>query len=103
MKHVLALLVFVCFAAPAFADNPPPISAVQAAEAAQKVMDDLKLPKDIYIASVTLTHATLLGGDTYWLVKYSHPVPSEGTNDQEVGIKVRLDGSVARVVKHLGK
>ena len=101
MKY-LAALAFVLFACSAFADDVPAVSAAQAAAAAEKNMADRGVSKDIYIASITLAHPTLLGGgEAYWLVKYSHPIPYGPAKQQEIGIKVRMDGSVARLVKHL--
>ena len=64
---------------------------------------DRGLDKEIYIESVSLAHAAIFGGDTYWVVKYSHPIPAEGPNQHEIGIKVNMDGTVRRIVKNLGK
>jgi hypothetical protein len=44
----------------------------------------------------------MLGGEEFWLIKYSHPIPADGNNQQEIGIKVRMNGGVTRLVKHLG-
>lgn len=103
MKHFIALVFLCCLALPAFADNPPKLSARQALDAAQKTITDRGLDKEIYIASVSLTTATFLGGETFWVVKYSHPIPAEKPNQHETGIKVRMDGTVTRLVKTLGK
>ena len=102
MKHLVAL-VFLFFTVAAFADNPPAISAGQAFDAAEKSINDRGLGKEIYIESVTLTRTTMFGGENFWFVKYSHPIAAEGPNQHEVGIQVRMDGSVARMVKNLGK
>ena len=100
---LLVALVSLFFAVAAFADDIPAFSVRQALDAAEKNMSERGLPKEIYVASVTLSHATMFGGETYWLVKYSHPIPGEGPNQQEIGVKVRMNGSVTRLIKNLGK
>ena len=102
MKHLVALLCLF-FTVAAFADDIPAISAHQALDAAEKSMSDRGVAKDVYIASVSLTHSTMFGGEVYWLVKYSHPIPAEGPNQHEIGVKVRMNGGVTRLVKNLGK
>jgi hypothetical protein len=102
MKHLVAL-VALFFAVAAFADEIPAISARQALDAAEKSMSDRGFAKDVFVASVALTHSTVFGGETYWLVKYSHPIPAEAENQHEIGLKVRMNGSVTRLVKTLGK
>lgn len=102
MKH-LAALVILFFAVSAFAGDAPPVSARQALDAAEKSMSERGLDKDIYVASVSMTHSSMFGGESFWLVKYSHPIPADESNQQEIGIKVAMNGAVSRYVKILGR
>jgi hypothetical protein len=102
MKHLI-VLVSLFFAVAAFADDAPPVSARQALDAAEKNMQERGLGKDLYIESVSLSHALMFGGETYWLVKWSHPLPASTPNSHEIGLKVTMDGKIFRFVKALGK
>ena len=103
MKHLIAL-VSLFFAVAAFADEAaPPVSVRQALEAAEKNMQERGLGSDIYIESVSLSRALMFGGDAYWLVKWSHPLPASTPNSHEIGLKIMMDGKVYRLVKALGK
>jgi hypothetical protein len=102
MKHLVALVVLF-FAVAAFADDAPPLSARQALEAGEKSIHDRGLEKEIFVTSVSLAHATIMGGESYWFVKWSHPLPGNSPSEHEIGLKVRMDGSATRLVKNLGK
>lgn len=104
MKHIIALLFVCLFAIPAFADDQPAVTLRQALEAAEKSMNERGLGKDLYIDSVVLNRSAMFGGETYWFVKWSHPIPvPDEPGKREVGIKVRMDGSATRLVKSLIK
>ncbi len=99
MKHLVALVVLF-FAISAYADEAPAVSLHQALEIAEKSMNDRGLNKEIFIESVTLNRSAVFGGETYWLVKWSHPLVGD-SGKREIGIKVRMDGSATRLVKSL--
>ena len=98
MKQI-AVLIALLFVSSAFADTPPAISARQALDFAEQNMTDRGLGKELYIESVQLLKPALFNGETYWFVKWSHPIPATDPNKIEVGIKVRMDGRVTRLVK----
>jgi hypothetical protein len=102
MKHLVALAALFLTVS-AFADSAPPISARQALDIAEKNMNERGIGKDVYIVSVTFTHDSLLGGEAYWFVKWSHPIPATDQTKREVGIKVRMDGAATRLVKGFGQ
>jgi hypothetical protein len=39
---------------------------------------------------------------SYWFVAWSESVPGDKANQREVGVKVNMDGSAARLVKEPG-
>ena len=103
MKHLLALVFLFTFSVAAFADNPPPITALQALNTAQKSMTERGFDKEVFIESVTLNRAPILGGEEFWIIKYSHPVSLPGVAQQEVGLKIRMSGEITRLMHGLGK
>ncbi len=46
-----------------------------------------------HIVSVSLEADAFIGGKTSWIVRFSHPLLTDG--NREVGMRVRLDGSVS--------
>lgn len=101
MKYLVALLALFLVSFSAFAEEPPKpaISARQALDAAENYIKERGLQGDIYVESVTLTRSSMFGGETYWFVKWSHPLVASDPAKREVGIKMRMDGSVTRLVK----
>lgn len=100
VKHI-AVLAVLLFTVSAFADDAPApaISAHQALDLAEKNMNERGLGKEIYVESVTLTRPAIFGGETFWFIKWSHPIRATDPNKREIGIKVRMDGRTTRLVK----
>ena len=73
MKTIVALAVLL-FAGSVLADTPPPVTARQALDLAEQNMKDRGIGNEVWIESVTLVHEAILHGDTYWFVKWSHPL-----------------------------
>ena len=95
--HALAFLL-VAIAMPASADERPSLDAVRAA----KIASDYLATRGAnapFIVSVTLEKSALLHGQSSWVARWSRAIPADG--DQEVGLRVNLDGTTARLV--LGK
>ena len=50
-----------------------------------------------YVVSIALEADALLGGKSTWIVRFSHPISADGNS--EVGMRVKLDGTVSYLVK----
>ena len=100
MKTILCLLLFTFTSlAPLLAEDTPPVSAKQALDIAEKNLVDRNLTKEIYITSVTLTSSSLINNQSYWFVKWSHPIAASNPRNREIGIKVTMEGVATRLVK----
>jgi len=82
--------------------NPPPITARQALDIAEKNLAERGLDKKLYVVGVTLERTSMFSEKAYWLVKWSEPIPASNPSNREVGIKVNMDGSAVRLVKEPG-
>ena len=103
MKYVAALIALL-FTVTAFADEAaPPVSARQALDSAEKDMNERGLGKQVFVESVTLMRPPIFGGETFWFIKWSHPIPASAPGTREYGIKVRMDGRTTRLVKKVGQ
>jgi hypothetical protein len=105
MKTIFAAFLLFALAplAPLLADDAPPVTARQALDIAEKNLADRGLTKEIYIVSVAMQQSSLINSQTYWFVKWSHPIPASNPRDREVGIKVTMQGIATRLVKESGK
>ncbi len=79
------------------AGNAPALSAEKAAKLAADYLAQQRTDST-YIVAVTLESSTILGGTRSWMVRWSAPLRVEGNN--EIGLRVKMDGSVARVVEN---
>jgi len=50
-----------------------------------------------YVTSIVLEPDALLGGKLSWVVRWSHPILADGNT--EVGMRVKLDGSVSYIIQ----
>lgn len=104
MKTIFCLLLFALAPlVPLLADEAPPVSARQALDIAEKNLADRGLTKELYVYSVTLTQTSILNNQSYWFVKWSHPIPASNPRNREIGMKVTMEGVVTRLVKEPGK
>ena len=96
----ISLIALATFAAatPVFADERPQLDAVRAAKIATDYLATLGANAP-FIVSLTLEKSAILHGKSSWVARWSRAIPAEG--DQEVGLRVNLDGTTARLV--LGK
>ena len=94
---LIALATFA-LAMGASADERPRLDAVRAAKIASDYLatQGANAP---FIVSVTLEKSALLHGESSWVARWSRAIAADG--DQEVGLRVNLDGTTARLV--LGK
>lgn len=101
MKQIAAFVILL-FTAAAFADDAPPVTAKQAVDLADQSLTDRGLRSTIYIESVSIQRVSMFSGKNYWFVKWSHPIPAINPKNREVGMKVNMDGTCARLVKEPG-
>ena len=92
---LMALAAFVP-APVASAGDGPQLDAVRAAKIATDYLATLGSTAP-HIVSVTLEKSALLHGRLSWVARWSRAVEVEG--EKEVGLRVNLDGSTARLVE----
>jgi hypothetical protein len=68
-------------------------------EIAEKSLADRGLQKELWIESITLDKASLLGSTPFWFVKWNKSIPASDPKNKEVGVKVYMDGKAVRLVK----
>lgn len=94
---VIALATFAT-STPVSADERPQLDAVRATKIATDYLATLGANAP-FIVSITLEKSAILHGGSSWVARWSRAIPADG--DQEVGLRVNLDGTTARLV--LGK
>lgn len=97
LVRVLAVLI-VASVMPASADERPRLDAVRAAKIASDYLAT-QGANGPFIVSVTLEKSAILHGESSWVARWSQSISADG--DLEVGLRVNLDGTTARLV--LGK
>ena len=76
----------------------PSVPVAEAVSLAQEQLNIRGLQGRVYIESVALRSASVLGTKKQWTVLWSEPVPaSQGR--VEVGVEVDMNGSVVRLLK----
>ena len=100
MMRSLALALVLASCA-MFSCNAADAPAPGAEKAAKIAADYLAGQKSggAYIVSVTLESSAIISGTRSWMVRWSKPMFIEGNN--EVGLRVKMDGSVARIVDNI--
>ena len=79
----------------AHAENAPRMDALRVAKIAADYL--ATHGKDApYVVSIVLEPDALLGGKTSWIVRWSRPLLADG--HKEVGMRVKLDGTVSYLV-----
>lgn len=89
-------LAGVFFSTSLRAADAPAVDALRAARIATDYLVELGA-KAPHIVSITLEKSALLRGKSSWVVRWSCPVEADGL--REVGLRVNLDGSSARLVE----
>lgn len=103
MKSFLFALFGLCLVSTiASASDEPAVSAGEAVDIAEKSLNDRSLKGKIYIQSVTLDKSSIIGGQTFWFVRWSKSLPASDPKNREVGVKVYMDGRAVRLVKEPG-
>ena len=94
LLHALLVLLAVTVM-PSSAEERPRLDAVRAAKIATDYLGTLGVNAP-FVASVTLEKSALLHGESSWVARWSRVIAVEG--EQEVGLRVNLDGTTARLV-----
>ena len=85
-------------AAPGGIAGAPAVSVREALDLAQEQLDMRGLQKTVYVDSISLKSATLLGSQRVWTVLWSEKLQADG-GLLEVGAEVDMKGRVVRLVK----
>ena len=95
LRHAVVAAVALAFFPAAHAEDAPRIDALRVAKMAADYL--ATCGKDApYIVSIVLEKDALLHGKNSWVVRWSRPIPLD--DDKEIGMRVRLDGSVTHIV-----
>ena len=87
----------LAFLQTAHAESAPRIDALQVAKLAAAYL--ATHGKDApYVVSIALEAEAVTGGKFSWIVRWSHPILSDG--NQETGMRVKPDGSVSYLVEN---
>ena len=96
LRHAVIAAVALAFLPAGHAEDAPRIDALRVAKMAADYL--ATRGKDApYIISIVLEKDALLNGKRSWLVRWSRPIKLD--DDKEIGMRVRLDGSVTHVVE----
>ncbi len=91
---LIAVLPFLVL--PFTVQAAPALSAVQAAEIAQRDLENRNLQHDVYITEVVYKGRL---GKPYWEVLWSKRFPANTEGYNEIGLKIEMDGNYTRTVK----
>jgi hypothetical protein len=95
LRHAVVAAAALAFLPAGHAEDAPRIDALRVAKMAADYL--ATRGKDApYIVSIVLEKDALLRGKTSWVVRWSRPIPLDA--DKEIGMRVRLDGSVTHLV-----
>jgi len=86
-------------AQPLLAKGKPGVDAVAAAKLATEYLANLGSEAP-YIVSITMDQGGIIKGSSSWVVRWSSAIKSE--NQVEVGVRVKSDGTVVRLVEGKG-
>jgi hypothetical protein len=81
------------------AGTPPAVTAQDAAKIAGDYLRDRGLFDSVFVESITLEKAAMLSPERHWFVKWDVPIPVEGMEKKEFGLKVTMAGKATRLVK----
>jgi len=98
-RLLLAFLGLTVLTSGVFAREQPGVDVVRAAKLASDFLASRKAG-DTYIVSVTIDQGAIISGQPSWVVKWSKPITSDGAT--ELGVRVKGDGTVVRLVEGKG-
>jgi hypothetical protein len=98
MKTLLLTCITLGLASSGMAAKPA-IDVVRAAKLASDFLAQQGAGAP-YIVSITMDEGAIIRGETSWVVRWSKPIVSDGST--EVGVRVKGDGTVVRLVEGKG-
>jgi hypothetical protein len=99
MKTLLLVCTTLALAFTGHAAEKPGIDALRAAKVATDFL--AKMGGDApYITSISIDPGAIFNGHPTWVVKWSKPIEAEG--NKEVGVRVKNDGTVVRLIEAKG-
>jgi len=96
MKKLLTLVAALVLSVNGSFAATPPVDAMKAAKIATDYLNSLG-GSERFITSVTLDRGAMISGKQSWMVRWSKSI-DDGL-DKEIGLRVKMDGSIARVVE----
>lgn len=101
MKKLLLLtgLALALVAQPLLAREQPAIDAVRAAKIATDYLTNLGGGAP-YIVSLVVDHGAIINGRASWVATWSAPIVNGA--ETELGVRIRADGTVVRLVQGKG-
>ncbi len=99
MRLFLACCALAIFAPTLSAKEKPGMDVIRAAKLASDYLAGLGAGAP-YIVSITLDEGALINGQPSWVVHWSKPIVNGG--DKELGVRVRGDGTVVRLIEGKG-
>jgi len=100
MKALLPLFFLLFAFGTLRADDGPSLKAAEAAAIAQGDLDSRGISGSVYIAEMRYRGASLLGGEpAHWEVLWSKQFDSQTAGRKEIGVKVKMDGTLTRSVR----
>lgn len=102
MKTSLGLLLALAILRSQLLAGAPQLPISKAILIAENAIRSRQLETSVFIQSVSLERASFTSSESFWVVKWDHPVPASNPRNREVGMKIRMDGTVSRLVKEPG-
>jgi len=99
LRLLLTCLVLTFLAPSIFAKEKPGMDVVRAAKLASDFLAG-RGAGDTYIVSVAIDEGAIISGQPTWVAKWSKPIVSDGST--EVGVRVKGDGTIVRLVEGKG-
>jgi hypothetical protein len=97
MKTCLLTILALALAAAAPAADKPAVDALRAAKIATDFLAQQGAGAP-HIVSIALESSAIIKPQASWVVRWSKPIVSDGAT--EVGLRVKSDGSITRLVEN---
>lgn len=96
-----SLLIAVCllFTFAAVHAGAPIIKGSAAVAIAEKDLEDRSLYGEVFPESINLKTGGVLKGETYWEILWNKSFPAQTKGRNEIGLRVKMDGSYSRIVR----
>jgi malate synthase len=99
MTKFVCLLFLIAPLTFAFAGDRPAVTAQEAAKIADDYLKDRGLAESTFIESITLEKVAMFSPERHWFVKWDAPLPVDGMQKKEIGLKVTMAGKATRLIE----